>query len=76
MINISNEVRMLATKCTKKHSCLCGESDFCGVEKCVNNAVLFIKCKQNASCPYQIFFGNDFICSCPVRKAIYDKYKI
>ena len=76
MFNISNKILALATECEKKFSCLGSECDFCKVALCVENEVLFIKCKDRAPCPYKESFAYSFICTCPVRKELYDKYKI
>ena len=76
-INVSDRIRKAAACCKKGFSCLQkGKGDFCAVEDCVNDSVLFVKSQYNASCPYQQSFGNEFICNCPVRKELYDKYRI
>jgi len=77
-MNISKSDGILesATKCKKKFSCLKVERDICAVEDCVNDSVLFVKSKYKASCPYQQMFGNEYICNCPVRKELYEKYRI
>lgn len=75
-ITISDAVRKTTTKCKNKFSCINGKEDICAVEDCINDDVLFVKSQYNSSCPYQQQFGNEFICNCPVRKAIYDKYRI
>jgi len=77
MINIiSDEALKATTQCEKNFSCLDGESDICKVAVCVENEVLFIKCKERAPCPYKESFAYALLCTCPVRKELYYKYKI
>ena len=64
------------TKCKKKFSCLSGETTLCSVELCIENKIHFIKCVSKESCNYRISFGFSYVCNCPVRKEIYNKYKI
>lgn len=45
------------------------------VESCIDNSVLFIECPKNW-CEYKLNFGYSAICNCPVRKEIYNKYKL
>ncbi len=75
-ISISESARNAATRCKKKFSCLKDKKKCCEVEDCINDSVLFVKSTYNPSCPYQQLFGNEFICNCPVRKELYDKYRI
>ena len=64
------------TKCKKNFSCLKEKNrDCCGISDCINDEIIFVK-SQKPSCPYQQMFGNEFICGCPVRKEIYNKYRI
>ncbi len=75
-IHISERIQEEASKCKKKLACLKEKCELCAVADCVNDSVLFVKSEYNASCPYQQMFGNEFICSCPVRKEIYEKYRL
>ena len=74
-ISISDSIRNEAVKCKKRFSCL-KKRDCCKVVDCINDSVLFVDSTYEASCPYQQLFGNEFICNCPVRKELYDKYRI
>ena len=64
------------TACDKQHQCLAGEGAHCRVEKCVGNEIHFVKCLQSHYCKYVIDFGDSYLCSCPVRKEIFNKYNI
>jgi hypothetical protein len=75
--SISDEVRLLTTQCKKDFSCLKGRRELCSVEHCVNETVHFIiRCKQPTSCSYQLSFGEGMVCLCPIRKALYNRYKL
>ena len=76
-INISDEVQKLATKCPKDFCCLKKDhKDSCAVLDCVNKEVIFVKASDRKACPYKHSFANEFICGCPVRKEIFNKYNV
>lgn len=76
-INVSDKVRKATTKCNKDFACLKKNGKpSCAVEDCINDQVLFVSFLNNEYCPYRESFGNEFICGCPVRKALFDKYRI
>jgi len=76
-IKVSDRVREAAEKCKKGFACLKkGKDDICAVADCVNDQILFVKCLNDKYCSYQQPFGNEFICNCPVRKELFDKYRI
>ena len=77
-MKLSIDKRTLSETLHCKHEleCLNNESHICRlaeVEHCVAGKVHFIKCTETI-CNYKIGFGNSIICSCPVRKNIYNKY--
>lgn len=77
IIKISDEAQQAATKCRKELSCLSDDrEDMCIVEDCVKGDVHFVKCLNHESCLYQYAFGDKFVCCCPVRKELFNKYKI
>lgn len=74
---VDDEICSKATSCGKGLSCLSGErDDLCRIKYCVEGTVHFIECVDDKFCPYKKRFGEAFHCSCPVRKALYAKYKI
>jgi len=75
-ISISDRIKESAIRCKKKLACLKKTDCLCQAQDCVNDSVLFVESRYNASCPYQQMFGNEFICNCPVRKELYDKYRV
>lgn len=61
--------------CATNFDCLTNEKHvFCKVENCLRNTVHFIECMRNKYCSYKMSFGNSFVCTCPTRKEIYNKY--
>lgn len=63
--------------CNKNFDCLNNNAHVCcKVEDCINNEVHFIKCLEKLQCTYKMSFGESFICTCPTRKEIFNKYKI
>jgi hypothetical protein len=77
-IEISDDILQRTTRCRQDFSCLFGQtSHLCKVKSAVGHTVLFIeKPVDDKRCDYQIPFGYDFICVCPVRNEIYRRYKI
>lgn len=75
-IGISDRVLEATTKCKKDFCCLNGKGDLCTIADCVNDQILFVQVKDGEYCPYKQQFGNEFICGCPVRKELFDKYRI
>lgn len=77
MLNLSTEVKQATTECKKEFSCLEGNrTDLCKVKYCVDRELHFIKCLNEGYCPYQYLFGKEYVCVCPTRKEIYNKYKV
>jgi hypothetical protein len=65
------------TKCEKNFSCLSEKrKELCKVTHKVEDEVFFVECQDTESCSYRSLFGYSFICTCPVRKVIYNKYTI
>ena len=76
-IRISEDTIKNAGKCRKGHSCLSGQrDDLCKVELNVDDKIHFVKCMSNESCAYRISFGYSYVCLCPVRKELFNRYNI
>ena len=75
-IKVDENIIQKTTKCRKNFSCLSGKTPLCSVELCIENKIHFIKCVGNESCNYRIPFGHSNVCICPVRKELYNHYKI
>jgi hypothetical protein len=76
-IEIDEGVCNTAGECEKDFVCISKENHkFCEVEHISGETVFVIKCKDNTLCNFRIHFGYDsYLCTCPVRKEIYRKYK-
>jgi len=75
-IKVDDNILQKTTKCGKNFSCLSGGTSICSVELCIDNKIHFIKCVSNKSCGYRASFGYSYVCTCPVRKELYNNYKI
>ncbi len=77
-LSIPKEAIDRATECPSEFSCLscgqCGDSDICKVESAHSEDILFLEPEQCHFCPYRLSVGEDQICRCPVRYAIYKMY--
>jgi len=76
---IAEEIKNCAADCTKALNCLVDdEHALCSVERCVEGEVHFVKCLDENECNYRTSLGDGlfYICKCPVRKEIYNKYQI
>ena len=64
-----------ATQCEKNHACLkCTGHVYCSVEHCVMHRIHYVKCLYEEPCPYKKTLEKSTICTCPVRKEIFDRY--
>jgi len=76
-IQINEEYLKNTTKCKKDFSCLSGKrKDLCKVELNVEDKIHFVKCMSREPCSYRISFGYSFVCLCPVRKELFNRYNI
>lgn len=74
---INEEILKNTTKCNKNFSCLSGNrNELCMVEYNVKDKIHFIKCTNTKFCSYKISFGYSYVCTCPTRKEIYNRYKL
>ena len=64
-------------KCAKNFECLNSNLQCCyKVEYRVYQEELLLKCLDNRNCSYKKPFGLSFMCNCPIRKEILNKYSI
>jgi len=76
-IEISENVEEIIRKCDKSFMCLEDkERIYCSVENFMDNKGHVFKCSHNGSCNYKMSVGYIFICKCPVRKEIFNKFKV
>jgi hypothetical protein len=76
-IKISEDTLKKAGKCKKNYSCLSGKrDDICKVELNVEDKIHFVKCMSIEPCTYRISFGYSYVCLCPIRKELYNRYNI
>jgi len=76
-IRITEDIKEKAGKCRKNHSCLSGKrDDICKVELNVEDKIHFVKCMSSEPCSYRISFGYSYVCLCPVRKELFNRYNI
>jgi len=73
-MEIKKEILDKTLYCTKDFDCLKNNNICCKVERCVNKEVHFVKCGEKNLCSYRLTFGSSFICTCPTRKEISNKY--
>jgi hypothetical protein len=74
---INEEIKKNTTKCNKDFICFSkSRTDLCKVEYNVDNKIHFVNCKSSEPCNYRISFGYSFVCQCPVRKELFNRYKI
>ena len=76
LIELDREILQKTTDCDKDFQCLSNENQiYCKVSQCISN-VHFVKCSIENYCYYELSFENEHICTCPTRKAIFNKYGI
>jgi hypothetical protein len=76
VLYVSNKAKQAGTECPRDFSCLQDSGDLCKISCCVDGALHFITCGREGNCPYKRPAWGRFLCTCPVRKEIYKRYKI
>jgi hypothetical protein len=76
-IEISADVIERTTGCQRQFSCLSGAVEsLCEVKYIVVGELYCLKRTTRRGCRYERLFGDTFLCTCPVRQAIYKRYRI
>jgi len=75
---ISEETRNKTTRCIHNFTCLTDKGfNLCSLDTKFMGDLYFVKTEMpKDNCNYCISFGNVFICSCPTRHELYERYKI
>jgi len=77
IFNVDDSIISKTSECEKNLSCMSEKrKELCKVTHNVEDKVYFVECQDTESCIYRLSFGAAFICNCPVRKAIYNKYHV
>ena len=75
-MEIKDEITAQATECEKGLGCIKNaDHHICKVETFINDKVIFVKCLDDKYCSYKLAFGSFFVCTCPVRREIFNKYR-
>ena len=73
---IDPQVVARAAECQKAHACLsAAESPPCRTQYVSLGKFCCLKQRCDTDCIYCLSLGSESICGCPVRVAIYDKYR-
>ena len=76
-VKISKDTLSKTKNCGNDFSCLKGKKEcLCEVVGSSGYDVLFINPHSNRDCIYCTPFSNSFLCHCPTRNEIYNRYKI
>ncbi|MBF0538074.1 MAG: hypothetical protein HQL03_07460 [Nitrospirae bacterium] len=76
-LNVSDEIVKAAADCKKEKQCLNNRIEWlCKVDIFLNDNILFVRCLDAHYCSYRLPFADIFVCNCPVRKEIYNLYRI
>ena len=66
-------IKKAAVACDKKLACLEKEDyELCPIEQCVMHRVHFVVPRTASPCRCKMNYGNGSVCTCPVRKHIYN----
>ena len=77
VIEIDEDIKKSTTKCEKNFTCLSDKNHkLCNVINTVGGKILCCYCFGRQPCNYRVPHGfTSYLCSCPIRKEIYRKYK-
>jgi len=74
-LEIPLEIINETTHCTKNFVCLEQPETLCKLDHLFGKC-LILENPPSLDCHYKTSFGSKFFCSCPTRRAIYDRYKV
>ena len=76
-LQIAENVIDETTRCRKEFACLAGTGEcLCELKCCFSGKSYFVKPNGSITCNYRVSIGSNFVCSCPTRKEIYNRYSI
>jgi len=76
MFSINEDILKKTIKCRFNFACLKNNGfPKCVVDYSVKGNVVFLKKVREEMCPYKMSFGYSYICHCPIRYEIYEKYE-
>lgn len=74
---ISDEALHKTKKCPLKMQCLTESNrPKCKAKGLIKGCCVFIRTSGSNPCPYKISFGYGYICNCPTRYELYERYKL
>jgi hypothetical protein len=76
-IQIEKRNAPAGAECNRAHSCLSGDQDcLCEVEQLLDDTILSVTPPPGMKCTHKMRYRHTFLCTCPVRKEIYRRYKV
>ena len=63
-----------AKKCENRHACLNASIPLCSVEHCLMHRIYYVACLSDEPCPYKKALDHSNVCTCPIRKEIFNRY--
>lgn len=76
-MEIGQDVIQRTSKCEKDFRCLSGYTGhLCRILCYMKEDIYFVKCMEKVDCAYLETHEKTRLCNCPVRKEIYQRYKI
>lgn len=74
---ISDETLKRTTKCPWEMRCLSGwQCGDCVIEMTIRGDEAFIRSSKPDGCPYKISYGYGYVCTCPTRSELHEKYGV
>ena len=75
-LSISEDSIRKTSKCPHSYKCLNGQaSRLCRPENSITGYGVFVDSEVAGPCPYKLPFGYGWICKCPVRIEIFERYR-
>jgi hypothetical protein len=74
---VNDDIKQSVKLCINHHACLNGKKqNICNVISTLNTYELYVYGKGNSHCNYKHPLNERFLCTCPMRMEIYNKYGI
>jgi hypothetical protein len=76
-LEVPPEILEQTRRCQKGFCCLSESgADLCPVEWSGEEGARYVRCLSSNPCRYQMPFGQDRVCTCPARLALFARYTL
>lgn len=73
---VPQDIKDRATRCERGLACTKEQGKpYCEVQDMIGHEMVWVSCQHPEPCAYQQAFGSGYVCTCPVRLAIWESQR-